>query len=288
MTRPHIMAAVLAAGVGAAATADVLQVEPDKDNTLYGYTSGQFSNGAGTGLFVGRNLAEPFPDGARRTVVSFDLSKIPAGARVNAVSLTMVMTLGQFPVTPVSLHRAETDWGEGGSIAGGSACSGGGGGGEDAETDDATWTFASFPTTTWNTLGGDFVAEPSASVSVGGTGPYTWASTPELVADVQGWINGSLNAGWVIIGDESSAGTAKRFASREAVDTGCGAVPPLLTIDYSTCPADTNGDGAVDVQDLVNVILAWGTDDIAADVNGDGTVDVQDLVDVIVAWGPCS
>jgi hypothetical protein len=54
------------------------------------------------------------------------------------------------------------------------------------------------------------------------------------------------------------------------------------------CPADVDGTGTVDVDDLVAVILAWGTDDPDADVTGDGTVDVDDLVEVILSWGPCT
>jgi hypothetical protein len=38
----------------------------------------------------------------------------------------------------------------------------------------------------------------------------------------------------------------------------------------------------------VNVILAWGSDDAEADTNSDGVVDVQDLVDVITNWGSCT
>ncbi|MHC5027649.1 MAG: dockerin type I domain-containing protein, partial [Planctomycetota bacterium] len=53
------------------------------------------------------------------------------------------------------------------------------------------------------------------------------------------------------------------------------------------CPSDVNGDGVVDVQDLVEVILAWGSGQVDADVNNDGMVDVQDLVMVIVDWGAC-
>ena len=52
------------------------------------------------------------------------------------------------------------------------------------------------------------------------------------------------------------------------------------------CPADTNFDGEVDVEDLTAVILGWGGSG-SADVNNDGTVDVQDLTEVILAWGPC-
>jgi hypothetical protein len=51
-------------------------------------------------------------------------------------------------------------------------------------------------------------------------------------------------------------------------------------------PADVNGDGAVDVADLIAVILAWGqTGELAEDVDGSGTVDVGDLVAVVLAWG---
>jgi hypothetical protein len=55
----------------------------------------------------------------------------------------------------------------------------------------------------------------------------------------------------------------------------------------STCDADVNGDGTVDVGDILEMISAWGTDNPAADVNGDGIVDVGDLLVAIDGWGPC-
>jgi hypothetical protein len=57
--------------------------------------------------------------------------------------------------------------------------------------------------------------------------------------------------------------------------------------DVCECLGDTNGDGEVNVEDLVNVIVAWGPADAAADVNDDGSVDVADLVIVLLAWGAC-
>ncbi|MAB81952.1 MAG: hypothetical protein CMJ24_00765, partial [Phycisphaerae bacterium] len=53
------------------------------------------------------------------------------------------------------------------------------------------------------------------------------------------------------------------------------------------CPADINGDGIVNVQDLLNVIADWGCtapESCLADINGDGTVNVQDLLLVIGDW----
>jgi hypothetical protein len=56
----------------------------------------------------------------------------------------------------------------------------------------------------------------------------------------------------------------------------------------SDCPADVNGDGAVDVLDLLAVLAAWGNAGGPEDVNGDGAVNVLDLLEVLSAWGPCA
>ncbi len=54
------------------------------------------------------------------------------------------------------------------------------------------------------------------------------------------------------------------------------------------CPADINGDGNVNVTDLLAVIGAWGAcPGCPADINGDDVVNVTDLLAVIGAWGPC-
>jgi hypothetical protein len=53
------------------------------------------------------------------------------------------------------------------------------------------------------------------------------------------------------------------------------------------CPGDITGDGAVDVQDFLALLAAWGDSGGPADVNDDGTVDVLDFLDLLAAWGPC-
>ncbi|MCG9132007.1 PD40 domain-containing protein [Candidatus Poribacteria bacterium] len=51
-------------------------------------------------------------------------------------------------------------------------------------------------------------------------------------------------------------------------------------------PADVNGDGEINIQDLVLVSSSLGqVDETAADVNGDGEVNIQDLVAVAAAIG---
>ena len=54
------------------------------------------------------------------------------------------------------------------------------------------------------------------------------------------------------------------------------------------CPEDINGDGTVNVLDLLAVLAAWGQSGVPEDINGDGTVNVFDLLEVLAAWGPCS
>ena len=55
-----------------------------------------------------------------------------------------------------------------------------------------------------------------------------------------------------------------------------------------TCPADVNYDGVVDIDDLFQILGAWGTcDDCPEDVNDDGKVDIDDIFAVLAAWGPC-
>jgi hypothetical protein len=59
------------------------------------------------------------------------------------------------------------------------------------------------------------------------------------------------------------------------------------------CHIDFDSSGAVDTDDLVEVIAGWGACEMPAgfecpgDVLRDGVVDVRDLVDVLGAWGPC-
>ena len=122
----------------------------------------------------------------------------------------------------VELHRLLADWGEGTS-------SGRGSGGA-STPGDVTWIHRFFPTELWDSPGGDFEPAVSATVSVGDTGSYTWGPTPQMGADVQGWLDSpSSNFGWLLKGDEGIRST-KRFDSRE---NSVAADRPVLTVEYS-------------------------------------------------------
>ena len=70
----------------------------------------------------------------------------------------------------------------------------------------------------------------------------------------------------------------------DATDGGQGFLD--LTADRDVALVDVNDDGAVNVLDLIEVLLAFGT--MAggpADVNGDGAVNVLDLIEVLLHFG---
>jgi len=64
------------------------------------------------------------------------------------------------------------------------------------------------------------------------------------------------------------------------------AVGDWIGTDSEPCPADCNGDGVVDVSDMLSIIDGWGTSD-GCDTNEDGIIDVIDLLEVVGNWGAC-
>jgi hypothetical protein len=66
-----------------------------------------------------------------------------------------------------------------------------------------------------------------------------------------------------------------------------GAVQVYLGDVNPTVPGDINGDGVVNITDLLAVIAAWGSCSglCPADVTGDGEVNISDLLMVISNWG---
>lgn len=61
--------------------------------------------------------------------------------------------------------------------------------------------------------------------------------------------------------------------------------PPPVECEGDIAPQPP--DGTVNVDDLLVLLGAWGSDDKLADLNGSGNVDVDDLLDLLGNWGPC-
>ncbi len=267
-----------------------------KDNTLCEDPTGALSNGVGSFFFVGKT--SQLSNSLRRSVIAFDIvGNIPSGSVVTGAQLKLNMSKTSSGPFSVSLHRLFADWGEGTSNAAGNE-----GGGAPSAMMDATWIHTFFNSSFWTTPGGDFDPSASATSVITGVGSYTFGTTAQMAADVQNWLDvpGS-NFGWIFIGDEMTAGSAKRFDSKE---NSIVLNRPSLTVFFIPPPCcigtrgDVNNDGGananiLDLNYLVNRIFRNGPPAacfVEADVNADGAssniLDLNFLVNRIFRNGP--
>jgi spore coat protein A len=229
-----------------------------QDTTLYESSTGDISNGSGQHFFAGRTAAGDI----RRGLIAFDVAgSIPPGSVVHDVVLTLEMSRTGSASHSVGLHRVLADWGEAGSDAPSQE-----GGGTAAQVGDATWLYGYYATTPWASAGGDFDPLASDNRPVDNEAAYTWSS-PGMVADVQAWLDApATNYGWMLIGNEASPATSKRFDSREHP-----AMPPELWIHFSpstpTFGACCAGDGSCSFADSGASCGAGG-----GAYQGDGTI----------------
>ncbi len=270
-----------------------IHITAGKDNTLFESSTGSLSSGSGAHIYTGKTGSL---DGIKnkRGLLWFDISSnIPAGATIISASLQLNMSKSPNVINrTIELRRVFQDWGEGSSIATG-------GNGAPAAIGDATWLHTFFNTNFWAMAGGDFSTTVSSSASVGGIRSYTWGPTAQLISDVQAWLdNPANNYGWLLLGDESTTRTVKRFDSRENL-IPCNR--PILTVEYVSdpmcvSPADLDDNCAVNLFDFAIFGGMWSANDcciqnnwcLGADMaplgNPDGKVDFIDLREFVLHW----
>jgi hypothetical protein len=162
--------------------------------------------------------------------VRFDLQgKLPDGAILTNASLTFHTTKirNDQPVR-VNLHRMNLSWNEG--IGGKGATTGAG---DQALAGESSWKSRIAPNVPWSAPGAsaptDFSPELSATSTAGDIGAFTFQSTPQLLTDIQGWLqNPASNFGWIAFCEpDGPNGSAKRIGTREDVETA-----PSLLLEY--------------------------------------------------------
>ena len=205
----------------------VLQVvlDAERDATIYEDDGGTNANGSGVYLFTGRAESQN-NSFERRALLVFPITEdIPAGSTITSVSLALTMSRTISGAQTVGLHRLLEDWSEGPSDPPGQE-----GGGTNASAGDVTWLHREFSGTLWTTSGASFTQSASATLQIASEGGYSYSSTPELVADVQAWLDDpSGNFGWALVVDSPPTGSAKRFNSRE---NSTASSRPKLTVSY--------------------------------------------------------
>ena len=61
----------------------------------------------------------------------------------------------------------------------------------------------------------------------------------------------------------------------------------LVEYEFEICEGDFDGDGAVDVDDLLSVINAYGTFNSTCDLDGNSYIDIDDILILIGMYGDC-
>lgn len=215
------------------ANGESVTLTPVADTTLLESTPTN-NLGAATALLSGASsgdLGGSF-GAISRALLRFEVaSQVPSTATVISVTLTVRVTrtplIGSVDST-FGLHKVLQPWGEGAKAGDPNV-------GESATPGEATWNARQHPSVLWASPGGgpgvDYVAGASASTFIAGITNYTFASTSNLVADVQSWLNSSnSNFGWILISnDEATPTSVRRFGSREAGTNG-----PSLLVEYTT------------------------------------------------------
>ena len=200
-----------------------VNIPASQDNTLYEDATGAVSNGAGEFFFTGRTREGLI----RRSAIRFDIaSNIPAGSVITSVTLNLYMSRSkENTFYDTALYPVTASWGEGTSNASAEE-----GGGIASTTNDATWIHRFFPGTQWTTAGGDFTPQASATIPVGDNGFYAWSSVI-MLADVQDWLDTpAQNFGWLLITDETTTRSSKRFDSRTSA---IASQRPQLTVEFT-------------------------------------------------------
>ena len=253
--------------------ADVVNINPTKDNTIYQAANGGISNGRGDYLFTGVTRTGVI----HRALLAFNIAaNVPAGAQITDATLYLTMSrwAGGFP--SAYLHALASDWGEGTSNATGEE-----GRGTTATVGDATWTkaFHGTPGVLWSTPGGSFLPAVDAQIDIDGGVTTVFAITsPALISRVQSWqANPASNFGWIITGMEEFPITSIRFNS---LQNPVAASRPRLKITYH-CPADFNNNGTIDFFDYLDFVDAFSNNLPEADFNGDSLIDFFDYLDFV-------
>lgn len=175
--------------------------------------------GAGVGLSVG-TYASGSQDSLWRSLVSFDLSDVPTGARVDAAELSLYQAFGGGTVGTVDVHRVTRAWREGSGGVGPAQCTG----------DGATW-YVSDGTTSWSAQGGDYASSPAASRTPGSGG---WDRF-DVTTMAQTWADGAApNFGMLLKArTETLNGTTSRVGYHSDDLTISPSLRPQLAVAYA-------------------------------------------------------
>lgn len=217
----------------------------------------------------------------RRSLLRWELTGLPAGAQVRSAHIELYREDGDASsAMPIALYRVTRAWmpGTQWELYPGPGY----------QPDGATWQIAA-PGIPWSALGGDF--DQTSNYGHGANGILDqitlaagqangWISL-DATAAVRGWGDGSLPNYGLLLRPLGGTFTYHYFTASEGM--AANQRPRLVIYLGDDCPADLDGDGQIDLADILLATAGWGMAagqpgfNPALDVNGDGHVDVIDV-----------
>ncbi|MDJ0793003.1 MAG: DNRLRE domain-containing protein [Woeseiaceae bacterium] len=211
-----------------------LQPGPEgKDSFIEGASGRETqNNGASADLASNSQTSELL-----RTLLQFDLARLPVGARVLSAELQLNLEQSLGAADTVSVHRITRSWSENG----------------------VTW-ISRDGSTDWSTPGGDFDPSPAGSFTADAIGFVT----VDIRRLVQEWADGTAeNHGLMLLSPSASGDNQKTYVSSD--DGANSSLHPKLTIEYA-CECGTPcmaPSGSGDVMLVIDNVFAPTSDDWA-------------------------
>ena len=117
---------------------------------------------------------------------------------------------------------------------------------------------------------------------------YQWRKDGVALADGDEFLGTTADTLFVVDVQPEDAGSYDCEVTELVNECSTLSDPATLTV-LDPCPADLDGDGFVNVPDLIILLGAWGfcADDCPADFDADGQVRVSDLIELLGTWGTC-
>lgn len=198
---------------------DVVVLTAGADTEIRSSVPEQVTSGS---TIVAGGLGDNALNETRRGLLRFDLTQLPAGAKI--VDTQLILQVVRVPLNSADstfeIRRLKVDWSEA----------------------SATWTHRVVGID-WQTAGAlgndDSASLPSSTAFVTGLGSVVFGASPEIISDLNGWLTDpTSNHGWLLQSQsEDVLRTARHFASREAIDPE---TRPRLMITYAIGPVIQN------------------------------------------------
>ena len=143
---------------------------------------------------------------------------------------------------------------------------------------------------TWNSLSGGCQDDAGTYLDFfyGDNDPdFEWTRTIDVTEALSEWSDGSPNYGfaffsevidWNDDGIELWSSEHSNISERPKLVVSFNAPKPPKPKPNNS---DVNGDGTVNISDMLAIVALFGSSDPSADVNSDGTVNILDLLDVM-------